>query len=191
MRILITERQFKTICEVDFEHNKNEWYKLTPKQLDLSAVELVDMIINSYSDIGGHPEFKLPNDIINSDLNLWLAIDVDDDPQWDATIAGKTTSNGRKWTVLASDGEGMSRRSVVAELIRKLRTGTNYIEASDRVAEILSKMGVPFIEDENVIKNVIKKEDLKYVGNGWYERKIAGNPKLKRLFGRPKTKLSV
>lgn len=191
MKILITEEQLKTICEVDFAHHKNRWYNLSPRQLQMSAAELVDMIIKSYADIGGHPEFQSPNNIATTDLNLWLAIDVDEDPEWDATLAGKTTDYGKKWTVLATDGNSNSRRSVVSQLIKRLKMGTNYIEASDRVAEILSKVGLPFVEDEDAIKDVIKKEDIKYVGDGWYERKIAGQAKLKRLFGKPKTRLSV
>jgi hypothetical protein len=186
MKILITEKQLNKLSEEAIEHEKNKWYNLNPNELYVSAEEILDMIIKSYSGIGGHPEFNTPLDIARTDLDLWMTIDVDEDPEWDATLAGKKTLFGKKWTVMATDGGSVSKRKLINQLIQKLKRGTNYIEASDRVAEILTTLGLPYVQDEDSIKNVIKKDDVQYKGDGWYQRKIGAELKLKRLFGKPK-----
>lgn len=162
-----------------------KWVALKTTDLRVNASDLLDIIVKSYAPVGGHPEFKSPADITSSDLTLWIAIDVDADATADAVIAGKTTGHGKKWTVLGSDGDPDAKKAVLTKMVDLLKTNGNYIEASHKIADILTARGVPIVKDEQTVRDVVNKPDIKWDEDGWYFRAIGGKQMRKRLFGKP------
>lgn len=168
------------------KYDKNKYIQLTPKDVADYSEDLFNIIAAAYKDKGGHFEFKTPQDIINTDLNYWIASDVDLDPNADLTIAGKTTNFGTKVTTIGQDGGSEAKRSVVTKLLSLMKTRGFYAEMDE---ELAIKFGLTPIEDESIISKVLAGKDVEFTGNGKYIRSISGvKPKEKVLVGIPKTK---
>ena len=86
------------------KHGKNAYVELQRKDIQEYEKEIIDLIVNAYKHIGGNIEIQKPGDILKSDLNYWVAVDNDSDPDADIVLGGKTTPAGTKMTVLGQDG---------------------------------------------------------------------------------------
>ena len=168
------------------KYSKNKYIQLTTQDLSDYSEDLLNLINTSYQDKGGHFEFKTPQDIINSDLNYWIASDVDQDPDADMTIAGKSTNFGTKITTMGQDGNKESKKSAITKVISLMKTRGFYTEMDE---ELAIKFGLKPIEDESIISKVLAGKDLEFTGNGKYIRSVSGTkPKEKVLVGIPKTR---
>ena len=74
---------------------ENEWRPLTSAEVENDKEELFKMIDTAYAPLGGHPNVKNANDI-KSAAQGYLVIDLDDDPENDATIMTKNRAGGTK-----------------------------------------------------------------------------------------------
>ena len=167
------------------KYGKNKYIQLSPKDVADYSEDLFNLITAAYKDKGGHFEFKTPQDIVDSDLNYWIASDVDQDPDADLTIAGKTTNFGTKVTTMGQDGGSGAKRSVVTKLLSLMKTRGFYAEMDE---ELAIKFGLTPIEDESIISKVLAGKDVEFTGNGKYIRSISGTkPKEKVLVGILKT----
>ena len=167
------------------KYSKNKYIQLTTQDLSDYSEDLLNLINTAYKDKGGHFEFKTPQDIINSDLNYWIASDVDQDPDADMTIAGKSTNFGTKITTMGQDGNKESKKSAITKVISLMKTRGFYTEMDE---ELAIKFGLTPIEDESIILKVLAGKDLEFTGNGKYIRSVSGTkPKEKVLVGIPKT----
>lgn len=119
--------------------------------------------------------------------NAVFLIDIDTDPYPDAFIIYKKTKFGNKIALLGSDGEHDSKKELLKEVFKKLKSNGWYIEASKKMEKILSKSDIPFVSDEEKIKKIIPKE-INYLENGYYERQLSKVPVkiIKRIYGKPK-----
>lgn len=165
---------------------KDKWIVASDSDLKQFANDIYLMIKNTYAGIGGHPNFKSPSDINKSDANHWELIDLDDDPEPDAVSGAKLKPSGTKYVVGANDGSSAAKREYIKSRITKLKKNGNYVEASHKLHDILVSGGVPVVTDPEVIQKVMKGKELKFLGDGWYERKIGGSTLKKRLLGRPR-----
>lgn len=167
------------------KYDKNKYVELGTKDISDFADNIYDLIATAYKDKGGHFEFQSGQDVINSDLNYWIAADVDKDPQADITIGGKKTNYGTKLTTLGQDGEKSTKRSAVAKLVNTMKTRGFYAEMDEDLA---NKLGLSIITDENLVRKVLSGKELEFTGNGRFKRKISavGKVKEKVLVGIPK-----
>ena len=164
---------------------KNKWVQLKGNDFKEFASEIFDMIKQSYSSIGGHPNIKLVSDINPSDINYWEVVDVDQDPEPDAVSGAKNKPSGKKYTLGATDGSSQAKRSYVGSRIKTLKSSGNYAELSHKIADIMKSSGVPIVKDKETVRKVLRK-DINWLGDGYYERKVGGRVFKKRLFGNPK-----
>lgn len=163
------------------KHGKNVYAELQQKDVQEYEKTIVDLIVNAYKHIGGN-DIKTPSDLKRSDLTYWVAKDIDVDPDADIVIGGKPTPAGTKITVLGQDGERDSKSDLVKKLIDLMKTRGFYAEMD---LDLAQKFGLPPIKDEATIVKVLKK-DIKYMGDGSYERFITGiGNKRKVLVGIP------
>ncbi len=164
------------------KYPKQKWIKMS------STVPFQDEIwklINAaYSHIGGHPEFPTPEQTANTDLNFWVSIDVDEDPEQDATIGAKLNQpGGTKITVMGQDGGKDAKRASIQKVIELLKTRGFYAELD---VDLANKFGLIPIMNTDIIDAVIKKDKI-HKGLGVYKRKITGlGYKEKVLVGIPK-----
>ena len=204
------ETEFNIAKEV--KAKKNQWTKIEiPKDTDLKdnyENELFNLISSAYKAIGGYAKISKPDDVFaDTNWDIWKGIDIDQDPNFDIIIWGETTPYGIKSCGVGHDGEEASRKGYLQVKADEFKdVSKNYYgEVSDKLAAILiNKFGVPVVEDEETVREVVGKEKVMEFagqhpkvksgestekdcpGKGWYKRKIAGHEHWKILVGNPK-----
>lgn len=165
---------------------KGKWVTANSKTLKQFKDEIFKLIQTAYAPIGGHPNYNSPADISSKDAQFFQLIDVDDDPEIDAVAVSKKKPAGMKSVALGHDGSSSAKRTVISKKIKDMKKSKHYIEVSGRMYDILKAGGVPIVDDEELIKRVLKGKEIEYVGDGWYIRKIAGKKHKKIMMGHPK-----
>jgi len=161
---------------------KNKYVELDKNQLKQHAQTIFDLITASYKAKGGNPAIRNTSDIVSGDISIWYAADVDKDPDVDTAIGVKKKPAGFKLTTMGQDGSSIAKKSVVDKASQLLHKRGFYAEMSPDLAQ---KFHLDPIEDENVIRSVVSKEDIKFTGNGLYTRSIDGVTRTKVLVGQP------
>jgi hypothetical protein len=186
----------------DLHPRPGEWKHIPVNQLRRSQkeppinidTELFDLLAASYSYVGGHIDFKKPSDI-PANHTIWYAVDVDGDKTPDATLIGKASSYGTKWTGLATNGTPAAKSAYLSMFIQELRTQGNYCEVSGAIAHVLlTRYNLPYVANQAEVEQVLGKKvkwlgehpEKKYIGyHGFYERDLGGSVHMKILMGRP------
>lgn len=175
--------KLKKLLETDIKPlPKNKYVELSKQELDTYKEILYNLISSSYKSKGGNPEFNASDDIIKSDINIWYAADIDKDPEVDVTIGAKKKDAGTKISVMGQDGTPAAKKSATTKVSQLLMQRGYYAELSPDLAQ---KFGIEIITDEDIIRNVLQKDDIKFTGNGHYSRSIDGITRTKVLVGQP------
>lgn len=178
---------------------KGEYKQITNKsELEVLSKELYDLVTTAYKPIGGHHKITKPQDILRADIQFWSAADVDEDPQVDVTVFGKQTPYGSKLTGIGHDGDKENIKNLLKKQSDSLKSPGTYAEVSgDAFRTFVEKGGVPVVEDESLVRKILKHYDIEWhgkhpndstkKGNGWYTRKLgSGKPSTKTLIGIPR-----
>lgn len=188
----------------DLDADKGEWTELSAAEIESSkdpenidiADQLYTLIYNAYKKIGGNYDYKSPEDLPGK-ADYWSAVDLDDDPEPDALVVGKTKGSGLKYTAAGQDGFRPSIDSMLDKTGEMLNTPGIYGEFSKGLAKkMLVVYKAPHIEDPDVVQKVLgptkpivwlgAHPEGKYPGiNGWYTRQIGGEEALKIMLGKP------
>ena len=207
----------KRITE-DFEKSfgvKNKWVTIDSTNIEKDpdlAYEIFDLINSAYKSIGGHADFKSAKDVINAfkngEVSVAKAIDVDAVPDMDAVTIYKQRSGGSKSVASAAKSSSdIAKNNLIAHKAYELKQPGHYAEVSDKLAKILLSMGVPVVENPDIVNSIINKE-VKWYGNhpdlsklppkvaevfdkykGWYGRVLGdGQIHAKIMVGLPKLK---
>ena len=161
---------------------KNTWFPLLPDELEDVENDILDLIQNAYGPIGGHPNYKTVGDLAGSD---YVIVDLDDDPDIDAVTVTKQRSGGTKHVGMGHDGSSPSKRAALGQTIRDLDKQGVYIEASGKMADILMKVNVTQVTDEDTIRKALRGKEIKMYDDGSYDRNLGGNIYRKLMFGKP------
>jgi len=165
---------------------KNKWTIVDLKDLDQKTRHILwDMYVDTYQSIGLHIES--PEKLTSKYKVSWL-IDLDKDPIPDAFIIYKETKHGNKLALMGSDGSKESKSHLIKKMIELAKTNGWFMEASNKVADILTKNGIKVITDIDRIKQILGKSDIEETGiEGVYKRKLGALGVFKKqLFGNPK-----
>jgi hypothetical protein len=175
--------------------NKKQWVELSADDREKFAVNLKELIDNSYREIGGHHKIKQYSDIAEEDnqYNVWRAIDIDGDDEYDAVSFSNRTNVGTKVGGMGSKGI-RGKQAAISDTIEGLKNGDYYTEASGRPVDLFLKNGCPYIETQEEVEIVTGKR-VEWLGShpdgihpevkGWYKRMIAGHEEIKLLIGSP------
>jgi hypothetical protein len=167
---------------------KDKWVDLDKVELEDYKDDIISLIKNAYSSIGGHPNYKSSNNVTGSEGDaLYSVIDLDDDDDIDAVTVSKTKPVGNKFVAMGHDGSSPAKRKVIKHKIEKLNKPGYYIEVSGKIKDILLKAGVPVVSDESTILKVLKGKEVEINDDGSYQRKIGGKTYTKILLGKPLT----
>ena len=161
---------------------KNTWFPLSKEEIKDVEDDILDLIQNAYGPIGGHPNYKSVGDLAGSDYEI---IDLDDDPEIDAVTVTKKRSGGTKYVGLGHDGSSQGKRGSIGRTIDKLENPGTYIEASGKMADILSKANVTRVTDEDTIRKALKGKEIEMYDDGSYDRVLGGKKYRKLMFGKP------
>ena len=120
-------------------------------------------------------------------------IDVDSPPDGvpDAFILYKPTSFGNKIALLGTCQEDRCRairnakRALVKKMFELLRSTGYFIEAGEKIEEILRTSNIPYVCDEIKIKDFLGKKFIRFLDDCYYERRLAmaTTTVVKRIYG--------
>ena len=167
------------------DYAKNQWINLPTSAVKKYAEELSALIVQAYATKGGNFEIQSANDLINSDLNYWLASDIDQDPDADVVLGGKQTKHGTKMTIMGQDGSSMAKKSAISRMIDLMKKRGFYAEMD---VELAQKLSMQPIKDKQLISQVLAGKELDYNTDGSYQRLIGPTKTLKTkvMVGIPK-----
>ena len=166
---------------------ENDWRPLTSAEVQDGKDDLFKMIDNAYAPLGGHPNVKNADDI-KSAADGYEVIDLDDDPEDDATIMTKQRAGGTKLVGMGHDGSKPARSAAVAKTVSTLNKKGYYIEVSGKILDILKAKGVAIVNDEETVRNALKGKEIVWHQDGSYDRVIGGEKHRKVMMGKPNTK---
>lgn len=191
---------------------KNTWITIGADGIEndpVLAQQLFQLIDDAYSSIGGHVEFRSPQDIVNAfknqDISVIKAIDIDEDPDPDALNVYKNKAGGLKTVASAAKTKSDQAKSALTTGKKaELNLPGYYGEVSDKIAKVLLDIGVPVVEDEATVRKVLQKDIIWYGENpqlsslpervqqtfgkykGWYGRQLRdGKTHVKIMVGKP------
>jgi hypothetical protein len=169
---------------------KNKWVNIDSKEE--YSDELINLVQTAYKNTPEGSFINTKRDIIPSE---WHSIDLDENPDIDATIFYRNSRaneswNGKKIQGIGHDGSREAIDALLKRLQNLLNQTGNWIEASDALEHILYKMGVPYIQDQKEASKIFPNSNLKMVGDrGKYERNLEDGKKVKEtIFGKPQLK---
>ena len=140
---------------------ESEWRPLTSAEVENDKEELFKMIDTAYAPLGGHPNVTNPNDVKTA-AQGYLVIDLDDDPEDDATIMTKNRAGGTKLVGMGHDGSKPARSAAVAKTVSTLnKNGYYIIEDVHRNPNNIKKF-YNFFENLNINYQII---DLPHTNN--------------------------
>jgi hypothetical protein len=175
--------------------NKKEWVQLSDEDREKFAVNLKDLIDISYKRIGGHHKIKQYSDVAKKDnmYNVWRAIDIDGDDEYDAVTFSNRSNIGTKVAGMGSKSN-RSKQAVLSDLINCLKNGDYYTEASGKPVDLFLKNECPYLKSKEEVEMVIGKQ-VEWLGvhpdgihpnvRGWYKRTISGHEEIKLMIGSP------
>ena len=165
---------------------KGEWVTIPSSELKKYSKEIFNLISTAYSPIGGHPNYKSPDNITGRESGAeYEVIDFDDDPELDALSVTKQKPSGNKFTATGHDNTRPARSKVVNHKADLLKSDGYFIEVSGKLVDILLAKGVKPVDDEDVVRKVLKGKEIEWLGNGQYKREIGGKLFTKILMGKP------
>jgi hypothetical protein len=163
---------------------ENSWRPLTSTEVGNDKEELFKMIDTAYAPLGGHPNVTQANDI-KSAAQGYTVIDLDDDPEDDAVIMTKQKAGGTKLVGMGHDGTKPAKRAAISKTVNDLNKNGYYIEVSGKILDILKAKGVAIVDDEATVKAALKGKDIKWHGDGSYDRNLGGKTHRKVMMGKP------
>ena len=190
----------------DYEAEKGKWVDIPaddfdhdPENIDLTD-EVFKLIDTAYSKIGGHFDFQNPSHVPGA-ADVWMGVDLDDDPDLDAVRFGKTKPHGVKLTGTGHDGSRAAKAAYLQKTADMLYEPGHYAEMSKAIAHIMiTRYGVPYVTDQETVQRVLGPEKpIEWLGSegpihceecgqysGWYTRPIEGHEgELKIMLGNP------
>jgi hypothetical protein len=160
---------------------KNKFIALSREEYNTYKEEIFNLIQMSYASKGGHLKYPSVDYLDQANLNYVLAADIDSDPDIDIFIGGRYTRNGVKITVAGTDGESMSKKKMLLNLIRLMKTNGFYAEVD---LDMAAKMNLNYIKDASSLYKVVR-HYIEVNPDGSYYRNIGGKKVKKVLVGIP------
>lgn len=184
------DKIFHILEQINEIVQKKKWIAKRTAELNREELQkLWDMYKNTYAKLGFNAS---SSEHFQQKYKILWFIDIDTDPLPEAFLTYRESPpHGNKITALGSDGQKISKSLLIKKLISLVKSKGWFIEASHRVAEILSGSGVPVVKDEKKVRDVLMNTtgmQIEWLGNGEYKRKLRGTSIMmhEKLFGNPK-----
>lgn len=161
-----------------------QFVRLKPTELPKFKRDIFELIQTAYNAIGGHANLLNPDDIDTSEGKFYEIVDIDDDGTIDAVSVSKHTKYGEKGVAIGHDGTKEAKRAVINFRIKNLKKRGHYVECSGKIYEILSAAGVPVVNNQEDVEEILGKK-VDWIGDGWYYRTIGGKYMKKIMMGIP------
>jgi len=182
-------KKFKQFVNEDIHIASGKWIDTDLKGQDDDMMQLIwTMYTDTYSKQG--LDFSADDYAeLKTKYQATFLKDVDHDRIPDAFIIYKKTKYGNKIALLGTNDKKTAKRDLLEKTISLLKNPGWLLEASRKMEEILSNSNVPYIEDPEIIANIVGKDKKpEMVKHGYYTRLLSKTPKriLKRMYGKVK-----
>jgi hypothetical protein len=170
---------------------KNAWELLISNGDEEVGDDLVNLVTTAYSNTPQGSFVNSLKDVIPSD---WNVIDWDHDPDVDATVFYRKNRPGENWTGykiqgLGHDGTRTSKDKALSKIQSMLLRGGVWIESSDAMRNVLLKLNLVPIKDEQFLQQLFNDTNLKMISDDTYVRSLPGGNKVtETVFGNPRLK---
>lgn len=175
---------------IELALKKNTWeYVVTSKDKRYAGNNLVDLVQTAYKATPDGSFINALKDVLPSD---WVVIDLDDNPDIDATIFYRQARSNEKWKGrkvqgIGHDGSTEAKTKVIDRLVTELGKSGTWIEASHALERVLLKKGVKPVTDVKVLQKLFNDDKLKMVSATSYERSLGDGKVIQEtVFGLPK-----
>lgn len=162
----------------------NNWKSYEIKSLPDDVLdELYSMFKASYKEMGNIMRTVVSPDKLKKHKYV-LLLDYDNDNSYDAFIVYNNVLYGNKIAYLGSKNNIVAKSKLMETLKELLIKGGWFIEGGRKIETFCVKYNIPFINDTETIKKIIKNKNIELLSNGYYKRAAAfGSPVKKRLYG--------
>ena len=168
---------------------KNSWELITTHhEKGEVGDELVQLVQTAYANTPQGSFVNAIKDVIPSD---WHVVDWDNEPDIDVTVFYRKARGGETWRGskiqgIGHDGQRTSKDKAISQLERLLHQEGWWIEASDAMQHILTKINVPVVQDEQMLKQLFNDPNLEMISNTVYRRALSNNQFIEEsVFGKP------
>lgn len=175
---------------IEFNLKKNTWeYIITSKDKKYAGNNLVDLVQTAYRVTPDGSFVNALKDVLPSD---WVVIDLDDNPDIDATIFYRKSRSNEKWTGrkiqgIGHDGTQEAKTKVIDRLVKELEITGTWIEASHALEKVLLKKGVKPITDVKILQTLFNDPKLKMISDTSYSRSLLDGKLIQEtVFGHPR-----
>jgi hypothetical protein len=165
---------------------KGKWVKPI---IPIRGEELIDLVQRAYKRT---PNGSFVNSMGDVKKSKWLSKDFHKGDELDVTIFYRNSRSGEVWKGnkiqgIGHDGSSEGKKRVLVKVNELLKKRGWWIEASDKLEEVLYGMGIPYIKDEEKLRKIYGDDNLKMLGDrGRYERTIGGGKIIRETtFGYP------
>jgi len=182
IREVLTELSIPSMQWVDMDLGS-----LEPEVLD----RIWKMYTNTYLSLGMDLSAASAGGLTKYKAVFLIDVDTPPDGIPDAFIIYKPTAFGNKIALLGTCQEELclnknaAKSAVVRKMFDLLNSGGFFIEAGEKIEEILRSSGVPPVCDEEKIMSFLGKKFVRFLDDCYYERrlKMASAVVTKRIYG--------
>tara|TARA_R110000851_G_scaffold94758_14_gene205815 strand:+ start:4034 stop:5635 length:1602 start_codon:yes stop_codon:yes gene_type:complete len=161
-------------------HPKTKWIRQSLASIDKKIMKHLFKTYKAVYSAEGMQLAAYSASELQSSYEVVMLIDIDKDPLPDAFIF----TRGKNIKLLATDGQGLSKKLVIRKVIAMVNQGFR-LEASKKMEMIMKAKGAPVIKDEAAVKKLVGPKFNKWLGDGYYERKLKkGGNVVKRMYGK-------
>jgi len=181
-------KTFELYSDVYINSYKNNWELIlsNPRKI-IEGENLIKLVNTAYSKTKLGSFIKTIKDVLKSH---WFAIDIDNKDDFEACIFYREPRKGENWKGkkiqgIGHDGSLESKRILMHKLVSLLEEDGNWIEASDKMENILNKFGCTKITDIKILELLFPNSTFKLKSGGQYERIIDGKIIIESTYGKP------
>jgi hypothetical protein len=187
---LILENWREYITEVNL--SEGQWVDVDLADLTTPELNRIwTMYTNTYLNAGLDLSAADAQGLRKYKATFLIDVDIPPDGIADAFIIYKPTSFGDKMSLLGTcqdedcNAKRDAKRALVEKMFDLLSAGGFFIEAGMKIEEILRDSGVPYICDEERIKEFLGDKFKRFLDDCYYERRLAmADPiVVKRIYG--------
>lgn len=165
---------------------KNQWVGIPSNKLIKFSDDMISLVQKAYEKTSEGSFINTTDDVERSN---WQAIDVDKDPESDATIFYRTAYPGENFKTkkiqgIGHDGSRVAINAALNKLVALLNSSGWWIEASGALEHILYKNNVKYITDIDDLTSIFP--DAKFIDDrGKYNRTANNKTITETIFGNP------
>lgn len=197
LKEIISEKFYDIVRDVG--KDKGDWVDLEKQPVkskvkaDLPTREnLFDLVNSAYINALKAPHVGItgPEDVLGPEYDYWEAIDIDENPDADAVLFGKTKF-GIKLAGIGHNGEKLSKQVLLRYQVNLLNKDGYWVEASPPISDIMKAKGAPIFTDKEKIQKLFPNSKFtQWFDDGSYTRTIPNeqrsSEKRHYIFGRPR-----